>query len=236
MATYASVAGVTDNSYTDALAFTTTPRSLVAFSEWDSANTTYAVGTAIIDTPNVTNIPGNSFSTPANGELTCNNIITTNGGTGNIQNGGPAFSNLSPFFFIGAVNLETFQSSIGDMDQFASAFNNPTCANGSQAQDFPGNMDPDTDFYTIVVGSIPAFGESALNLTGMRLTYKASVGSLSTTLTKVQPPEDQGRPRNSFGTLSTSLNDEEAAAIWLSFGFGLFKGDGESGQEAFWTV
>ncbi len=235
MATYASVVGVTQQSYTDAEAYTSTPRSLVAFSEWDSSNSTYLVGTATINTPNVTNIPGNNFSTPANGELTCQNVITTNGGASNIQNGGPAFSNLSPFFFIGAVDLSKFKSGVGDMDQFADAFNNPNCGNQGQPQNFPGNMDPDTDFYTIVVGSTPPFGESALNVNGMRLTYKAAVGSLSTTLTKVQPPEDQGRPRNSFGTLSTSLNDEEAAAVWLSFGFGLFKGDGESGQEAFWT-
>jgi hypothetical protein len=235
MATYASVVGVTDQSFTDALAYTSSPRSLVAFSEWDSTNTTYRVGTATINTPNVNNIPGNNFSTPANGELTCNNVITTNGGTGNIVNGGPAFSNLSPFFFIGAVDLDKFKTGVGNMDELAGAFNNPNCGNGSQAQNFPGNMDPDTDFYTIVVGSIPAFGEPALNLNGMRLTYKAAVGSLATTLTKVQPPEDQGRPRNSFGRILTSLSDEEAAAVWLSYGFGLFKGDGESGQEAFWT-
>lgn len=235
MATYASVVGKTDQSYTDALAYQATPRSLVAFSEWDDSNTTYLVGTATISTPNVTNIPGNNFSTPANGELTCQNIITTNGGASNLVSSGPAYSSMSPFFLIGAVDLSKFAEGIGDIDEFAGAFNNPNCANGTQAQNYPGNMDPDTDFYTIVVGSIPAFGEPALNLSGMRLTYKAAVGSLSTTLTKVQPPEDNGRPRDSYGRLSTSLNDEEAAAVWLSFGYGLFKGDGESGQEAFWT-
>ena len=235
MATYLSIAGQTADTYTNTTAYTATPNSIVVFSEWDNTLNTYRAGTAVIDTPNVAAIPGNTFSTPANGEFTCNNLIQTNGGAENMRTNGPAVAApFTPYHCIYAVDVDQFASAGFEMSDFFDATGRPASFN-STPQSFPGNMNPDTDIYTILLSSGPRQGQPTQNAMGTRVIYEAPVGDLAPSLLKVQPPENEGRPRGTYGNIQSTMSDEEAAAVWLSFGYGLFKGDGESAQEAFWT-
>jgi len=235
MATYLSIAGQTATTYTGTPAYTATPNSIVAFSEWDSASNTYRAGTAQIDTPNVSTVPGNTFLTPANGEFTCNNLIQTNGGAENIRTNGPAVAApFTPFHCIYAVDVDQFADAGFEMATYFDATGRPASFS-STPQSFPGNMNPDNDIYTILLSSGPRQGQPTLNDMGTRVIYEAAVGDLATSLLKLQPPENEGRPRSTYGNIQSGMNDEEAAAVWLSFGYGLFKGDGQSAQEAFWT-
>ena len=193
----------------------------------------YQAGTATIDTPNVVTVPASSVTNNAcNGALT-NQIIETgdNSSQINVLTSGcmGIISGVTPLNGgIGYINVTEYGNSFGDLNDPAN-FGPPVTQ--AAPQNSPGTMNTDTDIYTLVMVSGEAQGESNAPTSFARIIYEASVGNLIGTLLKIAPKPGEGFPPTTFGSLSAGLSDERAAAVWLSFGYGLFKG----GEPEFWA-
>ncbi len=197
------------------------------------SNGGYLAGTATIDTPNVSTVPASTVNNNGcNGALT-NQIIEQgdNSSQANtIGSGCMGVISSTPTLNggIGFINKTNWGTAFGDLND-PTQFGPPSSNAGDQNS--PGTMNTDTDIYTLVMASGEAQGQSNSGASYARIIYEASVGNLIDTLLKIQPSPGEGFPPTGFGVLSAGLSDERSAAVWLSFGYGLFKG----GAPEFWT-
>jgi len=199
------------------------------------------VGTSVtIATPNVTLVPRSAVSSNAcNGELASAIIVNGDGGSANSNvangpayhvNGGNLGSNTN--YNMGVVNFEQWSSNVGNSFANWNAEVGPCDDATGTSQTYPGNVDPDAEFYNVLMPTGLKQGQSAATKTGTRAVYRIAVGNLGATLAKIQSNENEGRPGNTWGYVETTATDEEAAGVWLSHGYGILLGN----QEAFWTA
>jgi hypothetical protein len=199
------------------------------------------VGTSVtIATPNVANVPRSNVSNnAANGELASCIIVNGDGGSANTNiNNGPAYyvnggnlgSNIC--YNMGVVNFEQWASNVGNSFANWNAEVGPCDDATGTSQTYPGNVDPDNEFYNVLMPTGLKQGQSAATKTGTRAVYRIAVGNLGATLAKIQSLENKGRPSNGFGYVESTANDETAAAAWLAHGYGILLGN----QPAFWSA
>ncbi len=230
MSSFLSLAGAYASNPLESPFYTSDPTTGGFFGVYTNG---YLPGTVTIDTPNVSTVPASTVNN--NG---CNGVITNtiieqgdNGSQANIIGSGcmgVVSSNPPVNGAIGFINKANWGTAFGDLND-PSSFGPPISNSGDQNS--PGTMNTDTDIYTLVMASGEAQGESNSAASYARIIYEASVGNLIGTLLKIQPSPGEGFPPSGFGALSAGLSDERSAAVWLSFGYGLFKG----GAPEFWT-
>ena len=214
-----------------------------AFSGWDANTNSYVIGkNGVINTPNNTTVPNSSVANNnCNGQSGGTIVVNGNGGSiaGSAEYGiAGTVSGNSPVggvsYYVGWLRDDSWTSQYGAFSGDSSTWGEPSSVGGT-VQNYPGNMSTSNEEYTITMLAGLAQGENAAVNRGFRINYIAAVGSLYTTLNKIQPAIGAGAPPQNFGFLSNGMNDEAAAAVWLAWGYGLFVGDGSNTIEAFWT-
>lgn len=245
MANLLTVGGVSLDTYGTFAINQLSPLVGGAFGGYNGSTAAYELGSnCIINTPNVSTIP-NSILTQnnCNGETANCGVVLQDGGAfaGQQENGNcggiASGTNLQPNSgYIGYLDEDGWEATYGNFNGDASTWGRPQGVSNGKIQTYPGNMSTTNDIYTITMLAGPAQGESTPADEGNRISYNASVGALAATLLKIQPALGAGFPidRNAGG-LNPSQNDEQAAAVWLAFGYGLFVGNGTDTIPAFWT-
>lgn len=243
MANYVTVGGISADEYGTMPIQAANPFIGGAFGGWNGNTNQYGLGSnCFIDTPNVSTIPVSTVTNNAcNGERTNCGVVNQDGGSeaANIFSGNcGTLSTLGGGAngYIGYLEVDSWTAQYNAFTGDASTWGNPVNNNGTP-QEYPGNISVDTDLYTITMLGGTLQGQSSVADQGWRISYNASIGNLVDTLLKVAPPNGGGFPNNIFfGRLASNQNDEQAAAVWLAFGYGLFKGDGTNTVPAFWTT
>ena len=242
MANYLTVGGCTPDAYGTIGIQAANPLTGGTFGGWDDGTSQNKLGSNVfIDTPNVSTIPVSTVSNNAcNGERSNCGVVNQDGGSeaGNVNSGiaGSLTTTGNFSMYIGYIIDDNWTAQNGEFQGDAATWGNPTNLNGV-TQTYPGNLTTSTDLYSITMLSWERGGEPQIGEQGFRISYNASVGSLVDTLLKVAPPAGNGFPNNIFfGRLASTQNDEQAAAVWLAFGYGLFKGNGTNTVPAFWTT
>lgn len=238
MAAHSFYCGIQD---TDQTAGAYTNGTANNFCYWSNEGGAYNLGNITINAPTVSTIPGSTVSSnTANGAFCGTGIVNQDGGSarntiGNgpasLANNGNGWSN--PIFNIGALNIEDFATNYGN--DYAGQFNaeiGPCQDVSGVSQTRPGNQETNPERYNILMPSGVKQGESAATKTGRRVVYRCASGALATTLAKVMPSPGKGFPATTFGSITTSQNDIQAAVVWLAFGYGVLLGD----EPFCWTV
>ena len=243
MANYVTVGGISGDEYGNMVIQAASPFVGGTFGGWNGNTNSYGLGSnCFIDTPNVTTIPGSSVSSNAcNGERTNCGIVNQDGGSEATNIFGGNCGTLSTLGgggsgYLGYLEVDSWTAQYTTFSGDASTWGNPINNTGT-VQEYPGNISVDTDLYTITMLGGTFQGQSVVADQGFRISYNASVGNLATTLLAVAPIANAGFPSNiNFGKITSGMNDEQAAAVWLAFGYGLFKGNGTNTIPAFWTT
>ena len=186
-----------------------------------------------IDTPNYSTVPNSSVANNDMDDAKVGGPLVdmgdsdlkddiTNGPFGGLNDGG-SIDTESPFYYIGALDFDTFNA----------ASNPPTFADsggvdtydGSKAFTTAGNViNADSTTFTVCVPSGPKFGQSTAAATGVRATYRFAADNLALGLSKLNYYKPSGATYGLFVT--SGMADEQAAGIWLSSGYGILKGGG----------
>ena len=242
MANYLTIGGLTANAYGSIPIQASNPITGGTFSGWDDNTNQNGIGSNVfIDTPNVSTIPVSTVANNAcNGERANCGVVLQDGGSeaGNINSGiGGILSTVgAASAYIGYIIDDDWTAQNGEFTGDAATWGNPSDNNGIP-QSYPGNLTTSSDLYSITMIGGQKQGQFQIGDQGFRISYNASVGSLVDTLLKVAPAAGEGFPANIFfGRLASTQNDEQAAAVWLAFGYGLFKGNGTNTVPAFWTT
>lgn len=242
MANYLTVGGLTSDPYGTIGIQASNPLTGGTFGGWDAGTSQNGLGSNVfIDTPNVSTIPASTVANNAcNGERSNCGVVLQDGGSeaGNINSGiaGSLTTVGGASAYVGYIIDDNWTAQNGAFAGDAATWGNPTNNNGDP-QTYPGNLTTSNDLYSITMLSWERGGEPQIAEQGFRISYNASVGNLVDTLLKIAPPASGGFPSNIFfGRLDVSQNDEQAAAVWLAFGYGLFKGNGTNTIPAFWTT
>lgn len=241
MANFLTVGGVSGTPYSEIEVFGNSTGG--AFCGWNSNTAQYENGSGVtINTPNNSTVPNSSVTNNnCNGQRGGTIVVSGNGGTiagaseygiaGTVSGGSPVGG---ASYYIGWLSDELWTTQYGAFSGDSSTWGEPASVGGTNQQ-YPGNMSTSEEEYTITMLSGAAQGESAAANRGFRINYRAAVGGLYTTLNKIQPAIGAGRPPANFGFLANGMNDEAAAAVWLSWGYGLFVGDNSNTINAFWS-
>ena len=242
MANYLTVGGLTSDAYGAIGIQASNPLTGGTFSGWNAGTSQNGLGSNVfIDTPNVSTIPVSTVTNNAcNGERSNCGVVLQDGGSeaGNINSGiaGSLTTVGGASAYLGYIIDDNWTAQNGEFVGDAASWGNPSNNNGVP-QEYPGNLTTSSDLYAITMLSWEQGGEPQIGEQGYRISYNASIGSLVDTLLKIAPPAGGGFPNNIFfGRLASTQNDEQAAAVWLAFGYGLFKGNGTSTVPAFWTT
>ena len=186
-----------------------------------------------IDTPNYSTVPNSSVANNDMDDAKVGGPLVdmgdsdlkddiTNGPFGGLNDGG-SIDTESPFYYIGALDFDTFNAT-SNPPTFADSGGVDTY-DGSKAFTTAGNViNADSTTFTVCVPSGPKFGQSTAAATGVRATYRFAADNLALGLSKLNYYKPSGATYGLFVT--SGMADEQAAGIWLSSGYGILKGGG----------
>ena len=206
-----------------------------------SASTTTPGVSMILETPNVSTIPGstqpgNSTSVVGCGLIYQNSgFLTTNTKWGILS---PMSSSLpldvNSYFIYGSVDIDEWYSEKGSeqnqfpgrnghikyrpFEAFYAALGNPQNITRTVSYYHPHFLPTDSSIYTAI----------KINSEGAPQFYQTSntSGNLAMLLSTIYPSPGYGSmPLDYGGNITTNMTDEQAAAVWLSNGYPLYLGD-----------